>query len=325
MPTSSAQAFWIIAPGEGALREETVPEPEADELQVRTLYSGVSRGTESLVWRGQVPHSEYERMRAPFQAGEFGSALKYGYCNVGVVEMGPAEWIGREIFSLYPHQTRYNLPIAAACPLPPALPAQRAVLAANTETALNALWDADPKPGERIVVIGAGVVGALTAALCHSVPGTEVILIDTNPARRYLAARLGVQFALPEDAQNHADRIIHASGSEAGLQLALRLAGFEATIIELSWFGDRMISLPLGEAFHSQRLTLRASQVGHLPAAMRGRWDHRRRLEKALELLAAHPDWETLIDGESRFDNLPRCYPDVIHGDGLCHRIRYKE
>lgn len=325
MPTASAKAFWIAQPGNGELRAETLPDPGTDELQVRTLYSGISRGTESLVWNGQIPESEHARMRAPFQAGEFGSAVKYGYCNVGVVEAGPKDWIGREVFSLYPHQTHYNIPINAVCCLPPALPAQRAVLAANVETALNALWDANPRPGERIVVIGAGVVGALTAALCQTVPGTEVVLIDKNPARRYLAARLGVGFALPDEAENHADRLIHASGSEAGLQLALRLAAFEATILELSWFGDRMISLPLGEAFHSQRLTLRASQVGHLPADMRARWNHRRRLQKALDLLAAQPDWEALIDGETRFDNLPRAYPEVIQGDGLCHRIRYKE
>ncbi len=325
MPTASAKAFWINQPGKGELREEVLPDPGPDELRIRTLYSGISRGTESLVWNGQVPRSEHKRMRAPFQAGDFGAAVKYGYCNVGVVEAGPQAWLGQEIFSLYPHQTLYNLPMIAACPLPPALPAHRAVLAANAETALNALWDANPRPGERIIVIGAGVVGALTAALCQTVPGTEVVLIDKNPARRYLAARLGVGFMLPEEAENHADRVIHASGSEAGLQLALRLAGFEATILELSWFGDRQIALPLGEAFHSQRLTLRASQVGHLPADMRSRWDHRRRLQKALELLAAHPDWEALIDGESRFDNLPRAYPEVIQGDGLCHRIRYKE
>lgn len=319
----SAEAFWIRAPGSGEIRSEPLPPPADGELRVRTQFSGISKGTESLVWQGRIPASEHARMRAPAQAGDFPGPVKYGYCNVGVVEAGPADWIGREVFCLQPHQTYFNVAIDAACPLPAGLPAERAILAANAETALNACWDAAPLAGERITVIGAGVIGSLTAALCATLPGTEVELIDHNPARQALAEQLGIPFAAPAAARHSVDRVIHASGSEAGLHLALRIAGFEATIIELSWFGDQMISLPLGAAFHAQRLTLRASQVGQLPAAMQGRWDHRRRLEKALALLATHPQWSVLIDQESSFADLPERYGEILQGDGLCHRIRY--
>ncbi|MEX0430144.1 zinc-dependent alcohol dehydrogenase [Spiribacter insolitus] len=325
MSDRSAQAFWITAPGKGEHRMEPVGEPGPGDLLVRTLYTGISRGTESLVWHGKVPASEARRMRAPFQDGEFPAPVKYGYVNVGLVEAGPPDWVGQTVFCLYPHQTRYLVPADAVEPLPADLPAERAVLAANAETALNACWDAAPRPGERISVIGAGVVGTLTAALCAGIPGTEVQLVDINPARRAIAGGLGIDFAHPDEARTGNDRIIHASASEAGLQLALGAAGNEATIIELSWFGDQRINLPLGEAFHSRRLTLRSSQVGQIPPLMQPRWDHRRRLRKALQLLAAHPEWEALIDDETPFEQLPQAMDAILDGTGLCHRIRYKE
>lgn len=319
----SSRAFWITHPGVGALRAETVSQPQAGELGIRTLHSGISRGTESLVWQGRIPESQYERMRAPFQAGSFPAPVKYGYASVGVVEAGPDAWQGQTVFCLYPHQSRYTVPAAAVQPLPTGLPAERAILAANTETALNICWDAAPRAGERISVIGAGVVGALTAALCAEMPGTEVELVDINPARRTLADPLGVDFAHPDGARRGNDRVIHASGSEDGLALALGVAADEATLVEASWFGDRHPRVPLGEAFHSGRLTLRGSQVGQIPPAMRARWTYARRLGKALALLAGHPQWDCLIDGETAFDQLPEAMADIVNGSGLCHRVNY--
>jgi NADPH:quinone reductase-like Zn-dependent oxidoreductase len=325
MAYRTARAFWVTAPGQGELREEPLPEPSDGELLVRSCFSAISRGTESLVWNGQVPESQYQRMRAPLQAGEFPAPVKYGYCNVGLVEDGPTRWRGQRIFSLHPHQERFVLPAGDAHPLPPDLPPERAVLAANTETALNACWDARPLAGERISVIGAGVVGCLTAALCAAIPGTEVELIDINPQRRRIAERLGIAFNEPRTARRGADRVVHASASESGAALALALAADEATVIELSWFGQRAVRLPLGEDFHSRRLTLKSSQVGQLAAEQRPRWDHQRRLHKALDLLAANPAWEVLIDGESDFADLPRAMASLATGDALCHRIRYPE
>jgi len=317
------RAFWVVGPRSGTIRNESLPPTGAESVRVRALYSGISHGTESLVWHGRIPESQYPRMRAPFQAGDFPAPVKYGYASVGVVEAGPEARIGQTVFCLYPHQSRYVVPAAAAYPLPADLPPARAVLAANVETALNICWDAEPRPGERISVIGAGVVGALTAALCAEIPGTEVELVDINPDRQPLADALGVGFAAPSTARAGNDRVIHASASESGLALALAIAADEAMLIEASWFGDRAPQVPLGEAFHSGRLTLRASQVGQLAPAMRPRWTHGRRMAKALALLEQRAHWDRLIDGESAFDDLPAAMDDIVGQPGLYHRIRY--
>lgn len=320
----SARAFWLAAPGRGEIRVERLEPPSGDEARVRTLYSGISRGTESLVFRGEVPPNQYRTMRAPFQRGEFPAPVKYGYCSVGVVEAGPTELCGLTVFCLYPHQNRYVVPVAALTPVPPTIPSGRAVLAANLETALNVLWDAAPRLGDRITVIGAGVVGCLIARLAGRLPGCVVQLVDVDPRREAITHRLGVHFALPERAEGEQDRVIHTSGSPAGLAAALGLAGFEATVVEASWFGARPVSLPLGEAFHSQRLTIHSSQVGHVATAQRGRWDHRRRMATVMKLLD-DPALDALISGESPFADLPRVLAELSASPNgaLCHRIVY--
>jgi threonine dehydrogenase-like Zn-dependent dehydrogenase len=291
---------------------------------VRALYSGISRGTEALVFGGHVPESEWARMRAPFQAGEFPSPVKYGYSMVGVVEHGPREWAGRHVFVLHPHQTRFVVPASAVHVLPDGVPPARAVLTANLETALNGVWDARPHLGDRVAVIGGGTVGLLSAWLVSRMPGCAVELVDTNPARAAAARALGVPFASPDSATTGADLVIHASGAPGGLVLALQVAGLEATIVELSWFGDQSVSLPLGGAFHSKRLTIAASQVGRVAPAQRARWDTRRRLELALSLLQ-DPRLDEVITGESPFETLPETMAELARspGETLCHRVRY--
>jgi len=294
------------------------------EVLVRTIYSGVSRGTEALVFRGEVPASQHEAMRAPFQEGRFPGPVKYGYASVGEVVEGPAGLRDREVFCLYPHQDLYCVPAAAVAPLPDGVPAGRAVLAANAETALNALWDAHLGPGDRVLVVGAGVVGLLVAWLCTRLPGTEVAVFDVDPGRADVAAALGVRFASEPPTDPRADVVVHASGTEKGLRTALAAAGVDGIVLELSWYGDRPVTLPLGEAFHSRRLTLKSSQVGRIPPDRAPRWDHRRRLAKALELLA-DPRLDVLISGESAFEELPATMEELAAGSSgvLCHRIRY--
>jgi len=319
----NARAFWITAAGRGEIRAEQLPAPRDGDALVRALYSGISRGTESLVLAGRVPPSEYARMRAPFQAGEFPAPVKYGYASVGRVEEGPATLRGRAVFCLYPHQTHYIVPASALHLLPEDVPPSRAVLAANLETALNGLWDAAPRLGDRIAVVGGGTVGCLVAWLAARMPGCAVELVDVAPERAAVAAKLGVRFASPAQAARDADCVIHASGSADGLVTALGLAGDEATVVELSWFGDRAVTLPLGAAFHPRRLTLKSSQVGSIPPAQRPRWSHRRRLELALALLA-EPALDALISGECAFDALPAVLPALVEGTALCHRVRYE-
>lgn len=326
MPTTDddARAFWVTAPGRGEIRPEILPEAGPGEVTVRTLYSGVSRGTEALVFNGRVPPGEYARMRAPFQAGDFPAPVKYGYANVGVVARGPAALVGRNVFCLYPHQTRYVAPADSVHVLPETLPPGRAVLAANLQTAVNGLWDAAPGIGDRVCVIGAGTVGCLVAWLAGRICGCRVELVDVDPTRSGIAERLGVRFASPADLQPGADIVVHASGNPDGLSTALAVAGFEATVVELSWYGDRPATLMLGEAFHSRRLTLKSSQVGTIAAAQRGRWSSERQMDLVFKLLG-NPELDALITGEDRFDDLPAALERLSAEPGgtLCHRIVY--
>ena len=317
----TALAYWMIGPGRGELRAAPLPEPGPGEVLVRALHSGVSRGTEALVAAGRVPPSQWPTMRAPFQEGGFPFPVKYGYASVGRVEAGEVDLLGREVFCLYPHQSAYVVPATAVLPLPAGVPAARAVLAANLETALNALWDGGACPGERIHVVGAGVVGCLVAYLCARLPGAEVTLCDIAPARAAVAAALGVAFARPDELAGEADLVFHASGRPEGLRTALGLVGQEARIVELSWYGTTQVELPLGEAFHSRRLRLLGSQVGQVAAAMHPRWSHARRLAKALELLR-DPALDVLITHRTDLAGLSDLLPR-LHPDALCLRIDY--
>lgn len=320
----AARAFWIGSPDHGEIRDVELPAPGEGEVLVRSLWSGVSRGTETLVFRGGVPVSQYAAMRAPFQEGDFPGPVKYGYLNVGVVEEGPDALVGRTVFCLYPHQTRYVVPVGAVTVVPESVPAERAVLAGTVETAVNALWDAAPLAGDRIAVVGGGMIGCSVAALIARFPGVRVQLVDADPGRAKTAEALGVDFALPQDALGECDLVVHASATEAGLARSLELLGAEGTVIELSWYGDRRVSLPLGEAFHSRRLTVRSSQVGTVsPSARPGR-TYADRLALALDLLA-DPALDALITGESDFEELPDVLPKLASGEipALCHRVRY--
>ncbi|MDM0012795.1 zinc-binding alcohol dehydrogenase [Variovorax sp. J22P168] len=319
-----ARACWIEAPGRAAIRDEPDIAAAEGEVLVRALHSGVSRGTELLVYRGEVPPSEFERMRAPFQRGDFPGPLKYGYASVGLVEEGPPALLGRHVFCLYPHQTRYAVPAAAVHLLPDGLPPARAVLAANMETAVNALWDAAPRVGDRIAVVGGGVLGLLVAWLASRLTGCEVELVDVQASRGEVAGRLGLGFALPADARSDADVVLHASGQPEGLVTALGLAGFESVVTELSWYGRHSVSLPLGEAFHARRLHLQASQVGHVAAAQRARWSHQRRLALALSLLR-DPVLDALVTDSAPFEELPAVLARLAAGapETLCQRIDY--
>ncbi|SPF00245.1 zinc-dependent alcohol dehydrogenase [Streptomyces sp. MA5143a] len=320
----TARAFWLSTPGQGEIREERLAAPAEDEVLVRTLYTGVSRGTETLVFSGRVPENQHATMRAPFQEGEFPAPVKYGYLSVGRVEEGPDALVGRTVFCLYPHQSRYVVPTSAVTVVPESVPAARAVLAGTVETAVNALWDAAPLVGDRIAVVGGGMVGCSVAALLARYPGVRVQLVDADPARADIARALGVDFALPGDALGECDLVVHASASEQGLVTSLGLLAAEGTVIELSWYGDRLIALPLGEAFHSRRLTIRSSQVGTVsPAARPGR-TYADRLALALELLA-DARFDALVTGECAFEELPDVLPRLASGElpGLCHRVRY--
>ena len=320
----TADAFWVREPGYGEIRSERLPEPERGEVLVRTLHSGVSRGTEALVFRGGVPESQWDQMRAPFQDGGFPGPVKYGYLSVGRVEHGPL--LGRTVFCLHPHQTAYVVPVAAVTVVPDDVPARRAVLAGTVETAVNALWDLGTLPGDRVTVVGAGMVGCSVARLLARIPEVEVTLVDVDPGRADAAALLGVGFALPPDAAGDRDAVVHTSATASGLQLALDLLAPEGTVLDLSWYGDQAVQLSLGGAFHSRRLSIRASQVGAVAAARRHRHTHADRLALALRLLR-DPAFDALLTGDSAFAELPDLMPRLSDGrqPALCHTISYQE
>src|SRR5881227_2557866 len=321
-----AQAFWLREPGCGEIRPVGLPEPGPGDVVVRTVRSGISRGTETLVFRGAVPADQRTQMRAPFQEGDFPGPVKYGYLNVGAVEEGPAELCGRTVFCLYPHQTAYVVPAAAVTVVPEEVPPARAVLAGTVETAVNALWDGGPLLGDRVTVVGAGMVGCCVARLLSRFPGVQVTLVDVDAGRADVAAALGVDFALPADAADERDLVVHASATSAGLQRSLELLAPEGTVIDLSWYGDAEVRLSLGGAFHSGRLGIRASQVGTISPARSGRRTTGDRLALALDLLCDSA-FDALVTGQSRFDELPDVMARLAAGSlpAICHTITYDQ
>jgi threonine dehydrogenase-like Zn-dependent dehydrogenase len=321
-----AHAFWLRVPGCGEIRPVGLPEPGPGDVVVRTVRSGISRGTETLVFRGAVPVEQRSSMRAPFQEGDFPGPVKYGYLNVGVVEEGPPELRGRLVFCLYPHQTAYVVPAAAVSVVPEDVPPARAVLAGTIETAVNALWDAGPAVGDRVAVVGAGMVGCSVALLLHRYPALRVSLVDVDPSRAEVAAALGVDFAVPDDAPEGLDLVFHTSATSEGLQRSLALLAAEGTVIDLSWYGSTEVRLSLGGAFHDRRLAIRSSQVGALSPARASRRTSADRLALALELLR-DPAFDALLTGESRFDELPDVMASLAAGSlqALCHSITYGE
>ncbi|MFZ1416082.1 MAG: zinc-binding alcohol dehydrogenase [Defluviicoccus sp.] len=323
MPSLTARAFWITGPEQAEIRQQPLPPPNGEEILARALYSGISRGTELVVYRNRVPPGEYGRMRCPFQDGAFPAPVKYGYAWVGDVTEGPERLRGETVFILYPHQDLAVVPTAAAVPVPESVPPARAVLAANMETALNALWDGQVQAGDRVCVLGAGVVGLLLAHLASRIPAVRCLIVDPDRGKAAAAAALGLAFRTPPPADLF-DVVFHVSGNPAGLATALTLADFEATVIEASWYGVTPVALPLGEGFHAKRLTLRSSQVGSVSPRQRARLSHRQRLEMALALLA-DDRLDCLITGESAFAELPHVMARLSDGSlpALCHRIRY--
>jgi threonine dehydrogenase-like Zn-dependent dehydrogenase len=311
---TEARALWTVSPGQAELRSESLPPPSPGEVQVESWYSGISRGTERLVFHGLVPLSEQQRMRAPFQQGEFTGPVKYGYANVGrIVSPGPRH--GQMVFSLFPHQDRFNIPETAAHPIPDGLPPRRAILAANMETALNAVWDAQPMLGDAISVVGVGLVGSLLCALLGRIPGVNLEAVDTNAGAGQRVAQLGARFAPPGEACADRDLVFHTSASEQGLRHALQTCRNGGKIVELSWYGSREVKLPLGADFHSRRLQLVSSQVSVVSEKKPG-WTYSRRMALALDLLADQR-LDALMGPTVSFDALADDFAGLLTADTL--------
>lgn len=310
-PPQMSRAVWYTSPGVVELRSSPLGSVALGQVLVRTAFSGISRGTERLILSGSVGRQEWDRMRAPLQEGNFPFPVKYGYCATGIVEAGPDGLKGRAVFCLHPHQDWFIADTAMVVAIPDTVPIRRATLAANVETALNAIWDSGASAGDRIVVVGAGIVGLLVAHLAARLPGADVTVVDVAAERREIAECLGARFAMPGAAPRDADVVFHTSVSASGLNTAIDCAGMEATVVELSWYGEKDVAVRLGGAFHSQRLRMQSSQVGQVSPGRRPRWTYRRRIEKALDLLDA-PALDALVADEIAFTDAPSALPRVL-------------
>ncbi|MEV7661336.1 zinc-binding alcohol dehydrogenase [Paenarthrobacter sp. NPDC089316] len=318
-----ATAYWVTKSGDGELRPESIENPKEEEALVRTLYSGVSRGTERVVHEGRVPERVADLMQAPHQEGEFPGPVKYGYLSVGVVEQGPEEWVGKTIFSLHPHQDFYVVPTSQLTPIPADVPARRAVLTGIVEVAINAIWEAGPRLGDRVAVVGGGLVGGVLATLLRKYPLGRLQLVDADPEKRNLAEKLGIEFTDPKDAKDDNDIVFHCSASNEGLKLSLQLAGDDSDVIELSWFADKEVTLPLGEDFHARRLNIRSSQVGAVALPRRHRRTNAQRLQEAAAQLK-DPLFDTFLTSECQFQNLPSTLVKLFERPGgFCHVVAY--
>lgn len=321
-----ARAYWTTGPRQGRILTTTLHDPGDGEVLVRTLHSGISRGTELLVHRHQVPAEIAGAMRAPHQDGELPDAVKYGYLNVGIVEAGPGELLGRRVFCLFPHQDRYVVDAADVTVLPEDVPSRRAVLAGTVETAVNAVWDSGVTLGDRVAVVGAGMVGLGVALLLKRFPLQRLQVIDVDTTRGSLADSLGLEFRCPSEADGDADVVVHTSATADGLATGLGLLGAEGELIELSWYGTRSPEVPLGADFHARRLTIRASQVSRIAPARAARRGFPDRMAIALESLRDDA-FDALLSPAVDFADLPTVMQDLDAGRGspLCTLVNYPD
>lgn len=322
-----AREYWTEAPGTGRVREVSLPVPGPDEVLIETEVSGISPGTETLVHRGEVPDAVAGLMRAPQQLGELPFPVSHGYLNVGVVRQGPAELLGRRVFTLSGHRSHVAVPAAACHLVADEVPAKRALLAGVAEVGLNAVWESQVSLADRAAVIGGGLVGLVTALLVQRTSPARLQLVETSAVRRELAAQLGLDAVEPQDAAFDNDVVFHTSASQPGLQQALQITGDDATVVEMSWYGDRQPQLPLGADFHARRLRLVASQVGEVAAPKRLRRSRSQRLAAALGLLDDR--FDALVTGSSPLAKLPEVMNDFARAaewtrSQLLHVITYK-
>ncbi|WP_298982402.1 zinc-dependent alcohol dehydrogenase [Caldilinea sp.] len=304
----------FTAPGKVVVRAEPIPQPQPGELLVQTLVSAISAGTELLFLRGEVPANMEVDSAIPALNGAVRYPLRYGYACVGrVIEAGEEQdrgWLGCTVFAFHPHASHFVASTAQILPVPDDLTPHRAALLPNMETAVNLVMDGQPGIGERVAVIGLGVVGLLTIALLARFPLERLLAVDPLPQRRGLATALGAHAALaPEELTERSgyDLVYEVSGSPIALNTALALTGFAGRIVIGSWYGVKQAPLDLGGAFHRSRIRLLASQVSTIDPRWSGRWNKKRRIDLAWAMLRA-VEIERLITHRLPVEEAPTAY-----------------
>jgi threonine dehydrogenase-like Zn-dependent dehydrogenase len=319
-----ARAFWLTGKGRGALKREALPDPGGEEwCVVRAMFSAVSPGTERLVADGKVPVALRKEMRCPYMGGNFPFPVKYGYSLVGEVVQGPVELRGRKVHVLHPHQDVCVVRSEDVRPLPDDLPPARATLASNMETAVTAAWDSGVALGERVLVVGFGIVGSLIARIFGLGPAVDLEIAEKRPDRRRLAESMGFRATGRPSAESF-DVAFDTSGTPAGLQTAIDSVGVEGRVVAVSWFGAEPVRLDLGGSFHSRRKRIIGSQVSRIPGSLRPRWDIRRRTELVFRLLE-RPEFDLHVGPTVPFTELPKAFETLVRRSpgGLSPLIMY--
>lgn len=328
-----ARALIFSAPGKLRIEDVDVADVSEGEVLVLTRWSGISAGSELLAYRGQVDAAVQLDERLDALSGTFGYPFRYGYACVGRVEASRASGLcpGDLVFAFHPHQDRILVDARDVVPLDGAA-GRESVLFASLETALQLSLDSGGVQAERVVVLGLGAVGLLTAMLLHR-GGALVLAADPQVFRRELAGSLGVRSVAPADVVAEvADwtsgegvaLVVEASGHPSALRQALDLLAHEGTALVASWYGVQPVSLPLGGAFHRRRLHIRSSQVSSIPAELSGRWSLQRRRQRTVALLAELP-MAALLTDEYPFEQAPVAYADLAAGRRpmMCTTLRY--
>ncbi|MEN0004557.1 MAG: zinc-binding alcohol dehydrogenase [Bacteroidota bacterium] len=319
--STHSNALWHLSSSTSSLLSSAIPAPKEGQCLVKSEFSLISLGTERLVASGAVPVDLHQNMRVPYMEGSFELPVKYGYSLVGQVVTQGYPLSGKKVHLMHPHQSYCIVEAEALTLIPEKVPIRRAVLASNLETAVNAVWDSQVQIGDRVLVVGFGMIGALTALLLQQIAGVEVYIAERLPQRRALAQQLDFQLLAEE---TDFDITFHTSSSSSGLQMAIDRLGYEGTSVELSWYGTKEVSMQLGASFHQQRKRLIASQVGQVPGSKQNRWDYRRRKQLVFQLLQQEK-FDQLLTHEISLSEAPALFGKLREGtlEGIGWTIKY--
>ena len=315
----TTRALWHETTEHSTIRSVQIP-MDSSKVLVDARYSLISIGTELLVARGNVPPQLQVDMDVPYMEGDLMLPVKYGYSLVGVDTS-----TNTAVHLMHPHQDKCHVDRLSLFEIPDDVPLKRAALASNLETVLNATWDAAVSPGERVLIVGFGLIGSLIARVVADIPGVELIVAEVNPARARLASEMGFEtIEIPLPASAPFDLAFNTSASGKGLQTALDMVGLEGRVIELSWYGNQQVSMSLGGEFHALRKRILSSQVSRIPAHMASRWNFKRRKEAVFRLLQ-NPAFDQHITHEITLDEAPLLFEQWRKQvpDGLGYVIRY--
>lgn len=326
MKKLSAESFWIRKKNNSFIKKHSISIPQNNEVLVKTIYSGISYGTEKIVYSGNVPKSQRSLMRCPYQEGEFGSNVKYGYMNVGKVMNGPSKLVNRYVYTLYPHQTQYVLPLEELTFIPKLIPIKRCLLTANMETAINAMWDTLPTCGDKILIIGAGIVGFLMAYILMTIIGIEILLIDTDKEKSKIAKIFGIKFSCSIPKSYNANIIYECSGNPSVIDILSSHVNDETVICIMSWYGNSVSNINFGNEFFSKRTKILFSQVAKVSHNRDKYWNNKKRKDLAISLLN-DDKLDNLIEKDMiSFHDLPEFFSNTArHNKFFCKVIDYGE